>query len=67
MGGPKGCCAKWNQAEKDKCCMISLICVIWKSTPNGQTQQNSNREREQTGGCQRGEWGWGKTEIGEGD
>ena len=64
---PKGCCAKWNQAEKDTCCMISLIYGIWKSTPNGQTQQNIHREREQTGGCQRGERGWGKTEIGEGD
>ena len=29
--------AKWTKSKKDKCCMISLICAIWKSS----TQKNN--------------------------
>ena len=40
-----------NQAEKDKYCMISLICGIWKKKRTNVTEQEQiNRYREQTGG-----------------
>ena len=28
MDGPWGHYAKWNKSEKDKCYMISLVCII---------------------------------------
>ena len=34
MDGPRGYSAKWNKSEKDKYCMISLICEILKSKAN---------------------------------
>ena len=30
IDGPEGYCAKWNKSEKDKYCMVSLICGIKK-------------------------------------
>ena len=30
MNGPWGHYAKWNKSEKDKCYMISLVCIILK-------------------------------------
>ena len=42
MGGSRRYYAKWNRSEKDKYCMISLICRIQKKQ-NEQTKQNENR------------------------
>ena len=44
---PRGYCAKWNESDKDKYRMISLICENWKAKQVKQTGS-------QTGACQRG-------------
>ena len=65
MDGPRRYYAKWNKLEKDKYCMISLVCGILNEQTTKQKQ--SFRYGEQTGGCQRGrDWG-GRKETGEGD
>ena len=45
-----------NSEEKDKCCMISLLCGILKK------KMQSLRDRAQTDGCQT----WGVVKMGEG-
>ena len=39
IGKPRGYYAKWNKSEKDKHCMVSLICGIFKK----QSKWNKNR------------------------
>ena len=43
-----------SQTEKNKYCMISFICWIYKSKQ--WTNRNSHRHRQQLGDCQRGGW-----------
>ena len=50
--------------------MLHDFTHIWnlkKHTKWTNTVKQCHRYREQSGDCQRGEQGWGKTEIGEGD
>ena len=55
IDGPRGYYAKWNTSDKDKYCMISLICGILKTKQiNITKQKQSYRYREQTRGCQSG-------------
>ena len=41
-----------EMSKKDKYCMISLVCGIFKNLKN-KTKQNTHRLREWTGGYQR--------------
>ena len=38
MDGPWGHYAKWDKSEKDKCYMISLVCIILKKEKSTHTQ-----------------------------
>ena len=50
-----------SQMEKDKYCMISLICGIFFKKINEQIEQKqTHRYREQIGGYQRGRGGGGR-------
>ena len=42
-----------RQTEKDKCCMISLICGILKAET--ETKNQTHRNREKIGGCCQGQ------------
>ena len=58
MGGPRGHYAKWKKSEKEKYCMISLICRIWKV----KQMNHHNKETIDTKNNQvvaRGVGGWG--------
>ena len=59
MDGHRGYYAKWNNSDKDKYCVISFICGIYKTIQiNKQLNRNSLGCREHTGGFQRrGVWG----------
>ena len=50
MDGHGGHYAKWNKADKDKYCMISLICGIKKiqQTSDYNKKKQAHRHREQT-------------------
>ena len=64
MDGLGGYYAKWNNSEKDKYSVISLIHEIWKKKEK--TKQNQTHiYREQMGNCQDG--GVRDGEIGEGN
>ena len=64
----EGYYAKWNKSEKDKYCMISLICgtTLHNKLVNVTKMKQNHRYREQTSGYQWGEGrGKGNTGVGE--
>ena len=55
VDGLGGHYAKWSKSEKDKYCMILLMCAIYKIQQTGeQKKKQIYRYREQTSGYQ---WG----------
>ena len=49
MDGPRDCHIEWSQTEKEKYCMISLICRILKNDTNEliyKTETDSDLENE---------------------
>ena len=53
--------AKWNKAEIDKSCIISLICGIEETkqaSKQNKTEKQTHRYRKQICGCQKAD-GWG--------
>ena len=50
-----------SQTQKDKYCMISYICGIWKTNKQQQKQNPKTLNRKHIGGCQGQGKEWAKT------
>ena len=60
MDGPGEYYTKWNKSDRDKCCMLSVKCGIWKKKRMNITKLKlTHKYREQTSGYR---WGEGRRE-----